>query len=226
MSERRLFWLSPPLSHNLYGSTLRGVGHFVWSAEMSFTFIDLFAGIGGFRIGFESAGGKCVFSSEYDKFAAKTYKHNHGDTPFGDIREVQTSDIPDFDILCAGFPCQPFSGAGQSTNKFHGNLNGFGHITGTAFFEVARIIRDKKPKAFVLENVPNLKTHDKGRTYSIIMDVLSELGYSVKSSVVDGEKWVPQKRKRLFIVGFLGDGMISLFQHSRMVILPESSSAP
>ncbi len=169
-----------------------------------FTFIDLFAGIGGFRIAFERAGGQCVFSSEWDKEAQKTYKANYGEIPSGDITLIPVSDMPDHDILTAGFPCQPFSIAGVSKHNALGNAHGFAHKTqGTLFFDVARIIAEKRPKAFVLENVKNLKGHDKGRTFAIIEDTLTnELGYYVYHKVIDVRKVVPQHRERIYIVGF------------------------
>lgn len=168
------------------------------------TFIDLFAGIGGFRIAFEKAGATCVFSSEWDKYAQETYLANYGERPFGDITKIQTSDIPDHDILTAGFPCQPFSIAGVSKHNALGNAHGFEHATqGTLFFDVARIISEKRPAAFVLENVKNLKTHDKGKTFRIILETLTdELGYDVHYSVIDARFVVPQHRERIYIVGF------------------------
>lgn len=171
---------------------------------MPLTFIDLFAGIGGFRLGFESARAQCVFSSEWDKLAQKTYQANFGEQPLGDITQIPTSAIPDHDILTAGFPCQPFSIAGVSKHNALGNQHGFAHPTqGTLFFDIARIIRDKRPRAFVLENVKNLKSHDKGRTYRIILNTLhDELGYYVYDTVLDARFIVPQHRERLFIVGF------------------------
>lgn len=172
----------------------------------TFTFIDLFAGIGGMRRAFESAGGKCVFTSEWNTKAAETYLANHGgDHPVaGDITSIPASDIPDHDVLVGGFPCQPFSLAGVSKKNSMGLPHGFSDATqGTLFFDVARIISEKKPKAFLLENVRNLKSHDKGRTFEIIMRTLTEeLGYSVSWRIMEGHKWVPQKRPRIVIVGF------------------------
>lgn len=134
------------------------------SESPSFTFIDFFAGIGGIRLPFQELGGRCVFSCEWDKFAQKTYRMNFGEAPVGDIREVDSRDIPPFDVLLAGFPCQPFSLAGVSKKRSLGRATGFeDKIQGTLFFEVARIIRDKRPRAFPLENVKNLTSHDKGR---------------------------------------------------------------
>lgn len=174
----------------------------------SFTFIDLFAGIGGTRLGFEGAGGRCVFTSEWDKFSQRTYLENfglHEDGGFaGDITQVNAEDVPDHDVLVAGFPCQPFSIAGVSKKNSLGRPHGFEDLTqGTLFFDVARIIAAKQPKAFLLENVKNLHTHDKGRTFATIMKVLTEeLGYHVSHRIVDASPWVPQGRRRIFIVGF------------------------
>lgn len=169
-----------------------------------FTFIDLFAGIGGFRLAFEKTGAQCVFSSEWDKFAQQTYLANFGDLPAGDITQISSDEIPDFDILTAGFPCQPFSIAGVSKHNALGVEHGFGHPTqGTLFFDVVRIIREKQPKAFVLENVKNLQSHDKGRTFEIIKNTLeSELNYHLYYKVIDAALVLPQHRERIFIVGF------------------------
>lgn len=170
----------------------------------NFTFIDLFAGIGGFRQAFQSAGGKCVFSSEWDKYAKKTYEANYGETPYGDIRNINKDKIPDHDVLCAGFPCQPFSLAGVSKKNSLGRKHGFDDETqGTLFFEIKEIIRIKRPKAFMLENVKNLLSHNKGETFKIIRQTLEDvLGYVINWKVVDGAKWVPQHRERIFIVGY------------------------
>lgn len=167
--------------------------------NFKFTFIDLFAGIGGTRLGFESAGGKCVFTSEWDTFAQKTYEANFGDVPHGDITKISASDIPDFDVLLAGFPCQPFSSIGRR--------QGFEHKTqGTLFYDVARIIKEKQPKAFMLENVPGLLTHDNGKTFEVIQSTLLELGYTVDFKVLNSADFgVPQQRKRIYIVGFRSD---------------------
>lgn len=171
--------------------------------EHKFKFIDLFAGIGGMRLGFESAGGKCVFTSEWDKHAQITYLANFGDMPDGDITKVDEKKIPDHDILVAGFPCQPFSIAGVSKKNSLGRAHGFLDQTqGTLFFDVARIIKEKRPKAFLLENVKNLRTHDKGRTFKIICETLNKLGYNLHVEVLDGKGYVPQHRERIFIVGF------------------------
>lgn len=170
----------------------------------AFTFIDLFAGIGGMRIAFERAGGKCVYSNEWNKYCQQTYFANFGEQPDGDITQVdEHKDIPDHDILVAGFPCQPFSIAGVSKKNSLGRATGFEDKTqGTLFFDVCRIIKAKRPKAFMLENVKNLKNHDKGRTFKVIMDSLDELGYQTFCEVLDGQNFVPQHRERIVIVGF------------------------
>lgn len=170
-----------------------------------FTFIDLFAGMGGFRLAMQAQGGKCVFSSEWNAYSQKTYFANFGDMPFGDItKEVTKSFIPEkFDVLCAGFPCQPFSIAGVSKKKSLGRETGFKDKTqGTLFFDVADIISRHRPKAFFLENVKNLTSHDKGNTFRVIYDTLKELRYSVHYLVMDGQTYVPQHRERIMIVGF------------------------
>lgn len=167
-------------------------------------FIDLFCGIGGFRIAFEKAGGKCVFSSDWDKFSRQTYAANFGETPHGDIYTVADSEIPPFDILCAGFPCQPFSIAGVSKKISLGRKHGFDDAKqGNLFFRLADIINYHRPAAFVLENVKHLVRHDKGRTFAIIMDTLeNHLGYKVHPKVIDAQSVVPQHRERIFLVGF------------------------
>jgi DNA (cytosine-5)-methyltransferase 1 len=168
----------------------------------NFTFIDLFAGIGGIRTAFESVGGKCVFTSEYNKYAQITYKENFGDCPFGDITVIDENDIPDHDILTGGFPCQPFSIAGVSKKNSLGRAHGFLDQTqGTLFFDVARIISCKRPKAFLLENVKNLVNHDKGNTFKIIKETLEGLNYKVYAKVMDGKIFVPQHRERIIIIG-------------------------
>ncbi len=161
-----------------------------------FTFIDLFAGIGGIRLGFQSNGGRCVFSSEWDKDAAKTYYYNFGERPFGDIQKIDPKDIPDFDVLLAGFPCQPFS--------IIGDKEGFNHETqGTLFFNIEKILLAKKPKAFMLENVRNLTAHDNGRTFKVILSHLRNAGYDVHYKVLNALDYgVPQKRERIIICGF------------------------
>lgn len=168
-----------------------------------FTFIDLFAGIGGMRIAFESAGGKCVYTNEWNKFSQKTYFDNFGDIPDGDITKVDANTIPDHDILVAGFPCQPFSIAGVSKKNSLGRATGFEDKTqGTLFFDVCRIIKAKRPKAFMLENVKNLCSHDKGNTFKVIQESLDELDYDIFYKVLDGQNFVPQHRERILIVGF------------------------
>ena len=171
---------------------------------MKIRFIDLFAGIGGTRMAFEEAGCRCVFSSEWDKYAQITYEENFGEKPVGDIREIPSSDIPDHDILVAGFPCQPFSISGVSKKKSLGKPHGFKDLTqGTLFFEIKRILRDKKPESFLLENVKNLQWHDKKNTFKVILNTLEkELKYNVYYEVLDAVYYVPQHRERIFIVGF------------------------
>lgn len=177
-----------------------------------FKFIDLFAGIGGFRLALQNLGGKCVFTSEWDKEAKKTYKANFGETPFGDItKEITKSYIPDnFDILCAGFPCQAFSIAGKR--------GGFEDTRGTLFFDVAEIIKCKQPKAFFLENVKGLRNHDKGKTLETILNVLrNDLGYFVPDPQIINAKdfGVPQNRERIFIVGFHKNTKIEKFEYPK-----------
>lgn len=175
----------------------------------SFTFIDLFAGIGGIRLGFQRQGGKCVFTSEWNTWSQKTYTANFGDDHEinGDITKIHEKDVPDHDVLLAGFPCQPFSIAGVSKKNSLGRAHGFACETqGTLFFDVARILNEKKPKAFLLENVKNLVSHDKGRTFDVIMRTLrDELGYTVAAKVIDAKRFVPQHRERIIIVGFRED---------------------
>lgn len=171
----------------------------------SFTFIDLFAGIGGFRLAMQAQGGRCVFSSEWNEYSRKTYYANYGDVPFGDITKESTKNLipKNFDVLCAGFPCQPFSIAGVSKKKSLGRETGFKDKTqGTLFFDVADIISRHRPKAFFLENVKNLCSHDKGNTFRVIKETLEELDYSIHFQVMDGQAFVPQHRERIFIVGF------------------------
>jgi DNA (cytosine-5)-methyltransferase 1 len=168
-----------------------------------FTFIDLFAGIGGMRIAFETAGGRCVYSNEWNKYCQRTYFSNFGEVPDGDITKVEAENIPDHDILVAGFPCQPFSIAGVSKKNSLGRATGFEDKTqGTLFFDVCRIIKAKRPKAFMLENVKNLCSHDKGRTFKVICESLDELDYKIFYQVIDGQNYVPQHRERILIVGF------------------------
>jgi DNA (cytosine-5)-methyltransferase 1 len=169
-----------------------------------FTFIDLFAGIGGFRLAFERVGANCVFSSEWNRYACQTYQANFGDIPHGDITRIPVSEIPDHDVLTAGFPCQPFSIAGVSKKNALKLPHGFQDITqGTLFFNLASIIEYHRPKAFILENVKNLVNHDKGNTFRVILSTLrEELGYHVQFRVIDARPWVPQHRERILIVGF------------------------
>lgn len=195
-----------PIEYNLFSDFFNIP--FPDPAEPRFTFIDLFAGMGGFRLAMQAHGGKCVFSSEWNKYAQKTYLANFGEMPFGDItKEVTKSYIPQsFDILCAGFPCQPFSIAGVSKKKSLGRETGFKDKTqGTLFFDVADIISRHRPKAFYLENVKNLMSHDKGNTFQIIKGALEELNYSLHYLVMDGQTYVPQHRERIMIVGFNRD---------------------
>lgn len=171
-----------------------------------FTFVDLFAGIGGTRIAFEKAGGKCVFTSEWDKYCQITYYANFHETPRGNIKEINKKNIPDHDILLAGFPCQPFSIAGVSKNKSLGRLHGFDHKRqGNLFFDIARILLEKRPGAFLLENVKNLKSHDQGNTFKIITETLDKLGYNLFTEIRDARYYVPQHRERIFIAGFRKD---------------------
>jgi DNA (cytosine-5)-methyltransferase 1 len=178
-----------------------------------FTFIDIFAGIGGIRLAFQNVGGKCVFSSEWNPYAQKTYFENFGEYPFGDIKlftdvnnisdDMLNKLIPDHDVLCAGFPCQPFSIAGVSKKNSLGRAHGFDDPTqGTLFFDLKRILKVKRPKAFLLENVKHLLNHDGGRTFKVISKALDSLGYVWTYKIVDASNWVPQNRKRIFIVGF------------------------
>ncbi|PYI52433.1 DNA (cytosine-5-)-methyltransferase [Paenibacillus flagellatus] len=177
--------------------------------EANFRFIDLFAGIGGLRKAFESIGGKCVFTSEWDLACRKTYQANYEcDHPVnGDIRDVDLDNMPQYDVLVAGFPCQPFSIAGVSKKNSLGRPHGFHDATqGTLFFDVAQMIERHRPKAFLLENVKNLVSHDKGNTFKVIMRTLQEeLGYYVDFRVIDAKHFVPQHRERIFIVGFRDD---------------------
>ena len=172
---------------------------FFCGGEKNFVFLcrNLFAGVGGIRKGFEKVGGKCIFSSEIDKFACDTYEKNFGERPAGDITKISAGNIPDFDILLAGFPCQSFSIIGKQ--------EGFENETcGTLFFEIERILKFKKPKAFLLENVKNLKSHDGGKTFQIICEHLQKIGYNVHAKILNSLDFgLPQKRERIFIVGFL-----------------------
>ena len=192
-------YLTPALQKILESGRISSGGN-------DFTFIDLFAGIGGIRLGFEAHGGRCVFTSEWNKWSQKTYIENFGNTHdmVGDIVPFNAKDIPEHDVLLAGFPCQPFSIAGVSKKNALGRPHGFECTTqGTLFFDVARIIAEKRPKAFLLENVKNLISHDKGNTLKVILQTLrEELGYDVHYRVIDARHFVPQHRERILIVGF------------------------
>lgn len=194
--------------------------------QQEFTFIDLFAGIGGIRLGFEAIGGRCVFTSEWNAFSQKTYRENFIDDHeiAGDIVNVDARDVPDHDVLLAGFPCQPFSIAGVSKKNALGRPHGFECTTqGTLFFDVARIIAEKRPAAFLLENVKNLRSHDKGNTFRVVMDVLQrELGYRVQWRIIDGRRFVPQHRERILIAGFRDDTGFDFDN----VKLPAAASGP
>lgn len=171
-----------------------------------FKFIDLFAGIGGVRLGFQKSGGACVFSSEFDKGAQKTYRTNHGEMPFGDITLIDESSIPEHDILLAGFPCQPFSHAGVSARNAVGKSHGFLCETqGTLFFDVLRIINKKKPKAIFLENVRNIERHDQGQTFKTIKESIEQEGYSFSYKIINSSSLVPQRRIRCYMIGIRND---------------------
>jgi DNA (cytosine-5)-methyltransferase 1 len=187
----------------------------------AFSFIDLFAGIGGMRMGFESAGGHCAFTSEWNPWAHKTYAANFGEQDIaGDIREQVEHETPDHDVLLAGFPCQPFSIAGVSKKNALGRPHGFACATqGTLFFDVARILAAKRPRAFLLENVKNLLNHDRGRTFRIIRQTLEEeLGYHISCRVIDAAHFVPQHRERILIAGFREANAFRLDE----IVLPNS----
>lgn len=172
-------------------------------AKEQYTFIDLFAGIGGMHMAYVSAGASCVYANEWNKYSQQTYYANFGIQPDDDITKVTAEKIPDHDILVAGFPCQPFSIAGVSKKQSLGRATGFEDKTqGTLFFDVCRILKAKRPKAFMLENVKNLCSHDKGRTFKVIQESLAELNYKVFFQILDGKAYVPQHRERIVIVGF------------------------
>lgn len=180
-------------------------------------FIDLFAGIGGFRLAFEKAGCECVYSSDWDKFCVETYRVNFGEIDNRDIRDIKYDQIPDFDILTGGFPCQPFSIAGVSAKNALGRRHGFeDEHQGNLFFSIADILKVKRPRAFLLENVKHLKNHDKKRTFTTIKDILIGLNYNIFYDVLDGQYYVPQHRERIFIVGFNRD-----FYHEIKFEFPE-----
>lgn len=169
----------------------------------NYTFIDLFAGIGGLRLALESADATCVYSNEWNKFSRQTYEANFHEVPDDDITQVPAADVPDHDILVGGFPCQPFSIAGVSKKNSLGRATGFEDETqGTLFFDICRILAEKRPKAFFLENVKNLKSHDKGRTFEVIQSAVDELGYEMYERVLDAQDYVPQHRERIVMVGF------------------------
>lgn len=185
--------------------------------QPTFSFIDLFAGIGGTRLGFEAAGGECVFTSEWDRFAQQTYAFNHGDVPVGDITAIELETIPPHDLLVAGFPCQPFSIAGVSKLTSLGRRSGFenpeqGHL----FFRTAEIIAHHRPRAFLLENVKNLRGHDHGRTYQVISETLDSLGYAHRAEIIDAALLVPQHRERIYIVGFRDESDFERFRFPRL----------
>lgn len=166
-------------------------------SKSKFKIIDLFAGIGGIRLGFEEHGGESVFSSEWDTSAQKTYQANFGEIPYGDITKIEPNEIPDFDVLLAGFPCQPFSQAGLK--------KGFADTRGTLFFDIARIINHHKPKVVFLENVKRFRTHDGGNTFAVVKGTLEEMGYEVHAEILNAKNFgVPQNRERIYIIGFLG----------------------
>lgn len=188
------------------------------SGNTKFTFIDLFAGIGGMRLAYQKLGGKCVFTSEWNTYAKRTYEANFGEVPFGDITKINEADIPDHDLLVAGFPCQPFSIAGVSKKNALGRAHGFLDKTqGTLFFDIARILNHKRPPAFMLENVKNLVSHDKKNTFNVIRETLERLGYSVEARIMDSKHYVPQHRERIIIVGFRKD----LFGDQEKFLFPE-----
>lgn len=185
-----------------------------------FKFIDLFAGIGGIRLAYQNLGGKCVFTSEWDTYSKKTYEANFGEVPFGDITKIDEKDIPDHDVLLGGFPCQPFSIAGVSKKNALGRAHGFLDETqGTLFFDIARILKHKRPKTFMLENVKNLVSHDKGNTFKVIQNALRELDYTIYFKVLDGKHFVPQHRERIIIVGFDNE----YFKHQENFEFPKMS---
>lgn len=168
-----------------------------------FTFIDLFAGIGGFHLGLKKAGGECLFTCEWDRYSQKTYLNWFGKMPHGDIREIDPKTIPDHDIMAAGFPCQPFSIAGVSKKKSLGRAHGFKDLTqGTLFFQLASIAQIKRPPVLFFENVKNLKSHDKGRTWEVIETTIDQLDYQLFHKIVDAKNYVPQHRERILIVAF------------------------
>ena len=184
-------------------NTLPGIDYRDNLGRLPFTFIDLFAGIGGFRSALEKLGGKCVFSCEWDKYSQRTYEAWYGEVPHADIRELNIAEIPNHDVLAAGFPCQPFSIAGVSKRQSLGMAHGFKCETqGNLFFQLVAIVDAKRPPVLFLENVKNLKSHDSGRTWKVIHDCLEDLGYWIFDKVIDAAAWVPQHRERVYIVCF------------------------
>lgn len=196
--------------------------HSLECLHMGYKFIDLFAGVGGIRLGFETHGAECVYSSEWDIACQEVYRENFGEIPDGDITKVKTNAIPDHDILTGGFPCQTFS--------IIGHRRGFDDTRGTLFFDIARILEKKRPKAFLLENVKQLVGHDKGRTFQVIIKTLNELGYHVRYKILNGLNFgVPQKRERVIIVGFLDNiefnfptGPIRKIKSLEDILLPDN----
>ena len=185
--------VSPPVITGIINHLLEYVEE-IKEETKKFKFIDLFCGLGGFRIAFEKAGGECVFSSDIDKYVKEVYSENFGEIPYGDITQIATEDIPEHDILCAGFPCQPFSTAGRRL--------GFEDTRGTLFFEVARILKEKQPKGFILENVKGLTNHDKGKTLQVILKTIEEIGYDYKYKILNAKDYnVPQNRERWYCIG-------------------------
>lgn len=201
LQENRLYTTRDAFFNDVFGNLkLKPV------LDAKFRFIDLFAGIGGVRLGFQQNGGACVFSSEYDKSAQQTYKNNHGEVPFGDITKIPANEIPDHDVLLAGFPCQPFSNAGVSARNAVGKKHGFlCDMQGTLFFDVMRIIDEKKPKVVFLENVKNLERHDKGLTFKTIRETIENSGYDFFYKVIDSASVVPQRRVRCYMVAIRAD---------------------
>lgn len=194
-------------------------------AANGFSFVDIFAGIGGMRLGFESVGGECLFTCEWDKFCHQTYRANFGDEEIaGDIRQLSPADVPLHDVLLAGFPCQPFPIAGVSKKNALNEPRGFAcEAQGTLFFDLARLIAHHRPKAFLLENVRNLIGHDQGRTFRTICSILeNELEYHISPRVIDAKPWVPQHRERIFIAGFRDAKDFDL----KKMEVPEASCGP
>ena len=185
-------------------------------------FIDLYAGIGGIRLAFESAGASCVFSSEWNKYAQVTYESFHSELPDGDISDFKPKDIPSHNILTAGFPCQPFSLAGVSKKNSMGRAHGFDDPTqGTEFFKVKQILKTKKPEAFLLENVKNLKSHDSGNTFRIIQEQLDNAGYHFQDFIINSKSWVPQSRERILIIGFRKKFRLKKWLEQLEISIPE-----